>query len=518
MLAVGLLLTAACSDDIQYVERPPFNPPPDSAAGFLGYYTAAEGFTTCGNCHADEQASWHETVHAEAWEGLQSSDHAASYCEPCHTVSENGNPMEGVVGYPHLVADSTALPDSSVLAIYHDVQCESCHGPGNDHVANPSATQPLASAYTGADLTTGCGECHEGTHHPFVEQWAASLHGSGTSFAYAGTRTGCDECHNGKVALVEQFGVTAEYLEKDDGAVMTITCVVCHDPHSSTVEGQLRAPLAEATTRNLCIKCHNRQPTPSKTSRGFHAAQGPLVLGQNVGWLPDSLEWPEYGAAHFHGQVEVNERLCAGCHVEMFATAGGFNSVGHLFEAIPCVDAEGVPVAGGNCAVTARRFDACTECHGTVANSRDHFVEFNEELVGYLKSIWDDVNSNDTFDIAADTGLLIRIVQQQGYGVLNPNGTNFSVAEGILFNAQLAHTHETPWFEGFVLQTGVDGSGNPRYSSFSTHPSSGGGMHNPTLLRALLVASISAGANHYNVAPPAGVNLAIPADFPFKKR
>jgi hypothetical protein len=43
-------------------------------------------------------------------------------------------------------------------------------------------------------------------------------------------------------------------------------------------------------------------------------------------------------------------------------------------------------------------------------------------------------------------------------------------------------------------------------------------MHNPTLLRALLVASISAGANHYNVAPPAGVNLAIPADFPFQKR
>jgi predicted CXXCH cytochrome family protein len=519
MLAVGLLLTAACGDDIQYVERPPFNPPPDSATGFLGYYTAAEGFTTCGNCHADEQASWHETAHAEAWEGLQGSGHAASYCEPCHTISENGNPTEGVVGYPHLVADSTALPDSSVLAIYHDVQCESCHGPGNDHVANPSATQPLASAYTGADLTTGCGECHEGTHHPFVEQWAASAHNAGSGFS-RGTRSGCDECHNGKVALVEQFGVTADYLEKDDGEVMKITCVVCHDPHSSANEGQLRAPISEGTIRNLCIKCHNRQPTPSQTTHGFHAAQGPLLLGQVVGWLPDSLEWPEYGTTHFHGMVDVNERLCAGCHVEMFATAdGSFNSVGHLFEAIPCVDAQGVPVAGGNCAVTARRFNACTECHGTVANSRDKYVEFNEELAGYLQAIWNDVNGNDTLDVnGTDTGLLVDIVQLGDWTVLNEDDEVFTVAEGVLFNAQLAFTHETPWFEEAFYPIGADDNGDPEYDEFGTHPASGGGMHNPTLLRALLVASIAAGSSHYNVAPPAGVNLAIPADFPFKKR
>jgi predicted CXXCH cytochrome family protein len=321
------------------------------------------------------------------------------------------------------------------------------------------------------------------------------------------------------VALVEQFGVTADYLEKDDGEVMKITCVVCHDPHSSANEGQLRAPISEGTTRNLCIKCHNRQPTPSQTTHGFHAAQGPLVLGQNIGWLPDSLEWPEYGAVHFHGMVDVNERLCAGCHVEMFTADNGFNSVGHLFEAIPCVDGDGVPVAGGNCAVTARRFDACTECHGTVANSRDKFVEYNEELTGYLKAIWNDVNGNDTLDVnGTDTGLLVDIVQLGDWTVLNQDDDFFTVAEGVLFNAQLAHTHETVWFEEAFLPIGADDNGDPEYDEFGTHPASGGGMHNPTLLRALLVASIAAGSSHYNVAPPAGVNLAIPADFPFKKR
>jgi len=525
MAVVGLLLVSACSEDIQYVERPPFNPPPDSASGFLGYYAVDEdpavgrNQTTCGNCHADINASWAHTAHADAWEGLQSSDHAASYCEACHTISELGNPTVGVVGYPALVADSTNLPDSLVLAVYHDVQCESCHGPGNDHVATPEATHPLASAYTGADLTTGCGECHEGSHHPFVDQWEESAHNAGRGFGYAGTRSGCDECHNGKVALVEQFGVTANYLEKDDGEVMTITCVVCHDPHSEAVPGQLRAPIDEGTTRNLCIKCHNRKPTPSQTTHGFHAAQGPLVLGENVGWLPDSLEWPYPDVAHFHGDVEVNERLCAGCHVEMFTADNGFHSVGHLFEAIPCVDADGVPVAGGNCDLDDRRFDACSECHGTAENSQLKFETYNEELTGYLKSIWDDVNGNDTLDVAgADTGLLVRIVQLGDWTILNQDDDFFTVAEGILFNAQLAHTHEAHWFADAYLPIGADSLGAPEYDDFGTHPASGSGMHNPTLLRALLQASLAAGSSHYNVAPPAGVNLQLAPDAPIVRK
>jgi predicted CXXCH cytochrome family protein len=522
---LSLLVLVACSDDIQYVERPPFNPPPDSASGFLGYYAvnedpaAGENFTTCGNCHADINAAWALTAHADAWEGLQGSGHSASYCEPCHTISENGNPLEGLVGYPALVADSANRPDSLQLAVYHDVQCESCHGPGNEHVATPEAAVPLASAYTGTDLTTGCGECHEGSHHPFVEQWEESAHNAGSGFGYAGTRSGCNECHNGKGALVEQFGVMSDYLEKDDGEVMTITCVVCHDPHSDGIAGQLRAPIDEGTTRNLCISCHNRRPTPSQTTHGFHAAQGPLVLGENIGWLPDSLEWPMFGAAHFHGDVEVNERLCAGCHVEMFTADNGFNSVGHLFEAIPCVDGDGVPVPGGSCDLDDRRWSACTDCHGTVENSQYKYELYNEELTGYLKSIWDDVNRNDTLDVAgADTGLLVRIVQLGDWTILNQDDDYFTVAEGVLFNAQLAHTHETPWFEDAYYPIGADSLGSPEYDEFGSHPASGGGMHNPTLLRSLLVASLSAGANQYNVAPPAGVSLQLPEDSPIKKK
>ncbi len=90
-------------------------------------------------------------------------------CEECHTVNELGNVVDSVAGY-----------NATGEARYHDVQCESCHGPGLTHVTNPTSTDaPLAPLSVGVDLTEGCGECHSGAHHPFVEEWAQSRHGDG---------------------------------------------------------------------------------------------------------------------------------------------------------------------------------------------------------------------------------------------------------------------------------------------------------------------------------------------------
>lgn len=53
--AIGLLMAlalGACTDTkIVYRDRPGFNPPPDSANGFLGYFTVSTKQTSCGNCH-----------------------------------------------------------------------------------------------------------------------------------------------------------------------------------------------------------------------------------------------------------------------------------------------------------------------------------------------------------------------------------------------------------------------------------------------------------------------------------
>ena len=59
------LLLGACTDE-KIVFREPFNPLPDEASGFVGYFTSSDKQTTCGNCHVGHQRDWQETRHADA--------------------------------------------------------------------------------------------------------------------------------------------------------------------------------------------------------------------------------------------------------------------------------------------------------------------------------------------------------------------------------------------------------------------------------------------------------------------
>ena len=133
ILGVLSLLSAGCTDE-KIVYREPFNPPPDAEAGFVGYFTTSDKSTTCGNCHVDHENKWVGTAHADAYASLVNSGGAQDFCYGCHTVSENGNAVSEPAGW-------NAVQDTA----YHDVQCESCHGPGVDHVETPDASaHPLA--------------------------------------------------------------------------------------------------------------------------------------------------------------------------------------------------------------------------------------------------------------------------------------------------------------------------------------------------------------------------------------
>ena len=132
------LLSAGCTDE-KIVYREPFNPPPDAEAGFVGYFTTSDKSTTCGNCHVDHENKWVGTAHADAYASLVDSGHASDNCFGCHTVSERGNAVSEPAGW-------NAVQDTA----YHDVQCESCHGPGVDHVETPDATAPPLARDPGA--------------------------------------------------------------------------------------------------------------------------------------------------------------------------------------------------------------------------------------------------------------------------------------------------------------------------------------------------------------------------------
>src|SRR4029450_1317868 len=107
------------------------------------------------------------TKHANAWSTVNASTTKSADCYGCHSLTGNGNAAVG----------QKAGHDAVSSASYNDVQCESCHGAGLQHVegvGQGSLTRPLASiSMTG---TGNCGDCHSGAHQPFAEEWKQSGH------------------------------------------------------------------------------------------------------------------------------------------------------------------------------------------------------------------------------------------------------------------------------------------------------------------------------------------------------
>ncbi len=251
---------------------------------------------------------------------------------------------------------------------------------------------------------------------------------------------------------------------------------MCHDPHDATYEGQLRFPVQTTDTElHLCARCHDRRTNPDpKSSHGLepHSPETALLEGE-AGWFPPGANIDQGQIRGTHGS-EANAALCATCHVASYDVMDEetgefvFHSTGHLFTAIPCVDAEGIPVAG-DCALdgASRTFEGCAGCHST------------ETIPGTLQAVAQDILN----DAEALHDLLVQVdpnLEGAG-GAIDPANPTFTVAEGAFFNYHLAI---------FPGEERVD----PRMRV------AGSAVHNPFLMRALLGASITAVEDEYGVA------------------
>jgi predicted CXXCH cytochrome family protein len=508
LLALCLLavILGGCTSE-KIVFRQPFNPPPDANAKFLGYFTASDKQTTCGNCHVEKQADWATTKHSQAWGDLVASGHQDASCNSCHSVSEKGNATEAPAGY-------SAVADT----VYQDVQCESCHGPGFDHASSPTlANRPLAQIGVPTDPATwdasaSCGSCHTGDFSPFVEQWSQSAHARTVPevieelVADPAGAASCAACHEGRNVL-RAWGVTTNYVESGDAVTeanaMPTTCSVCHDPHAKDHDGQLRFAIDNPDpNQNLCMRCHNRRIEPQATSpRGPHAPQGGVLMG-SAGYWPAGFDTTAVLATH--GNPSVNTRLCAGCHVAPFTVTNAagnvvFQSVGHLFNPDPCLDPDGKPLADNSCphpgqvgyVSGSRKFNGCAAsgCHSTETAAENAF-EANRNIIRTLADqLWVDANGNqvlyDTTTAAdpggsglpkafdpGDTGLLTQVPVDS----FNYKDLRVTDEEGVLFNLRLVA-------EGRY----ANGDG-----SF--------GVHNPFLAQSLLTASIDVLKAKYGLA------------------
>ncbi len=342
----------------------------------------------CAACHANQASSWAATGHASmftrAIDGTVSS-HYGPNCITCHTTGFNNRP-EAVNGGFDDVAAATGFefpgtleagnwdamvqnfPDAAALA---NIQCESCHGPGADHMG----TGPI-----GFGLAEGtCAQCHEESpQHVIPQQWELSGHARANAMAFTypigESRQACVRCHSGAGYIDYTEGKPQDQWSTD---YQVITCAVCHDPHDATNQFQLRTfdtvTLPDGTTVDdagpaaTCMTCHNSRVDPVASVEGdtlavpHHSTAAELI--NNTG----GYTWGETLPNSAHGLVE---NTCVGCH--MGATPGmddngtpdtadddtplpGHETVGgHTFA---MVDADG----NENVAI-------CQQCHGDITS------------------------------------------------------------------------------------------------------------------------------------------------------
>ena len=108
-----------------------------------GYASAA----ACQRCHEQEYLQWSATRHAFAYETLQKKErYFDARCVSCHTT-----------GFGYRTGFQIGDSDSTLKG----VQCETCHGPGKQHVGNPKKS----NIRSGAD-TSLCLQCHDPEHSP----------------------------------------------------------------------------------------------------------------------------------------------------------------------------------------------------------------------------------------------------------------------------------------------------------------------------------------------------------------
>ncbi len=457
-----VLLFPGCKTEEIILERPRWDDPPAEASGFLGYLSSEptdQGLPVCGECHVSKRSAWALTAHAEAWDELQESGNAQEFCEGCHTTNARGSTSTVEGGWL-----TTGDPR------YHNVQCESCHGPGETHAGDPTRNNiPLASLAVGLDLESGCGECHAGAHRPIVEQWSESPHAhvvEGPS-----SREACFPCHRGQGTLLA-WGENANYVEKFSEEPLPVVCGVCHDPHGEAMnDGQLRFPVHTTSSEtHICSRCHNRRPNPEgETSRGPHAPESALLEGQ-AGWFPPGLDVDPGQIIATHGSGS-NDRWCATCHVWEYDVedeyiGGELEIVGHSFNPIPCVDADGQPLPFPNeCGLSAdeRFYVGCVDsgCHSSEQSAASALTAASTRmafLAGQLQALLDQLPEGE---VSRDPP--------------------YTVGDGADFNLQLAY------------------HGN---EEFGTNTVLGSSVHNPFLMEALLIASIQAVEDEYGAILP----------------
>jgi hypothetical protein len=363
------------------------------------------GSSVCSLCHsgstnaADIYTPWAATKHArafkEAIDGV-STDHFGKNCISCHVVGFDTNALAANNGFDDVMVSSgwifptnftngTFASMPAELQNLANIQCESCHGPGSEHVnaaIYPAFTRTNLANWPriGATLAAGsCVQCHDSlSHHYKTAEWKNSRHAIATRSPSGAGRDACIRCHTAKgfVDFISSGGtpyVTNTVYE-------AITCAACHSPHSGANAHQLRsAPLytlPEGTTVTnaglgaLCMQCHHSRNGAAtnnvlKYSQNLPTWDGGVSFGPHdstAGEMIEGVGGITYGRDIPSGTHSITiSNTCVGCHMQPVAsTDPAFTKAGgHTFSM-------NYTVITNNTTNVVAKVDVCVKCHGAM--------------------------------------------------------------------------------------------------------------------------------------------------------
>jgi predicted CXXCH cytochrome family protein len=368
------------------------------------------GKDICAGCHSSKETDWMTTAHGQDFTQYDYNGNITNKitlyggsCAPCHVVGYNDTAQGGY--------DPAQAWNSSHNIKFIGIQCESCHGPGSDHVGAPSPSTINLDRDPYAQSCGGMGEagCHGGARqfgNETVHGWNSSAHAPWDNIAQdnpGGLNNYCARCKSPSQwdPSVTSMGDSTPIPKNEWRG---ITCGDCHDPHEETAnEHQLRYSEEE-----ICGTCHTSEGGTSPGSP--HHAQKELR---------EAITGSELGAPF------MSTVTCPDCH--MWSTGHGVTPAwqGHSFE----------PKA-----------EACESCHSlegvepelTVVEAQDHIDDWVTETETLLHEAEDAFEEASAFftsvsenrTASAHTLMLaghmldnasfdIHLVES-GYGVHNP--------------------------------------------------------------------------------------------------
>ena len=187
----------------------------------------------------------------------------ADSCIPCHSA---GAPKPATAIF-HTKHGSRVDPD----APFASLQCETCHGPGEQHASaqsrgenvRPPVTFGRSAQTPAGEQNTVCLQCHEshgrlgwfGSAHEAEDVSCAACHRIHTErdrvFDSLAQQQACFDCHPRR---------RSDTLKASNHPLRfgNMTCSDCHDPHNGENDFLLR----ESTINETCYTCHAEKRGP----------------------------------------------------------------------------------------------------------------------------------------------------------------------------------------------------------------------------------------------------------------